>query len=520
MGHKGKLSLTIKNTLAALHRLSPLCGIPPEEAFCCLLFFGLPLVMWQGFFFVTEAKGAFLILLTLVFIPLSIKGRGEVARHLFRGEGLAGMGGLLPLLLCFFFQILASLLGPAPGLALLAPDNRYQGIVTLLCYGWMALFLGGRGGLKKTSACPGAAAFVLVSLLGILNRLGLDPLGTLRPLTAFDRGRYLSTLGNINFLSAYLVLTVPMLFLAALVKGPGPGRWVLFSISGLGLWALVAAGCDSALLGLGAAVLALPCLLGDSPKALKQLPIALGGGLLSMKLAQLFFAGAGCTHLSPLFSTLLEWPCLLAFLGLLALLQGLFHLRKEAALAPALLRYRRALLFGLALGLIFILLLNTALSHLPLRGSLACLRLSESWGTDRGRIWSACIRLFGKLPLWQKLMGGGSGVLAQNLTQGTVFPDAAVDAAHNEYLHLLLTGGILGLGSYLLFLIPLLSRGFRRGQSPRTRALTLGILAYAAQGLVNIAQPATTPLFFALLSLLFYETGQGNPRKNPETGKY
>ena len=75
------------------------------------------------------------------------------------------------------------------------------------------------------------------------------------------------------------------------------------------------------------------------------------------------------------------------------------------------------------------------------------------------------------------------------------------DSAHNEYLHYLLTGGLLGLGAYLALLATAL-RGALRKPSPVRTALGLAVAAYSLQAAVNIAQPFTTPLFFPLLALL------------------
>jgi len=485
----------------------------PGEILCSLLFFGLPLVLWEGFFFITEAKAAFFLLACLVSILFN-RFFGKIQRAPRHLPGIWAMG------LFLLVQLTASLLGPDPLRAVLAPDNRYQGMLILLCYGYLYWLLSNNGGCTKTAQVFAAASFFVVSLLAILNRLGLDPLFTLAPLRPFDQGRYLSTLGNINFLSAYLVLFLPILLYSALAEEAIARRRWFSILYALGLIALTAAGCDSALLGLGAAVLLLPCLLGDRPRLLSRLPAQVFASLALCKAVQLLFSALKAGGLSPLFRALLS-PAVLLPLWTLCLLLHLFMKNKsEGQLAAALRIYRRGLPAALALCLLVLFFLNTCLAHLPLGKVGFYLRFSDSWGTDRGRIWAACIKLYQSFPLWQKLIGGGSGVLAQNLVQGTVFPDAAVDAAHNEYLHILLTGGLLGLSSFISLLVLLLWPAGTKQASPKARGLALGIAAYAAQAFVNIAQPATTPLFFALLTLLSWElAGVQNPQKTGQ-GKY
>jgi O-antigen ligase len=114
-----------------------------------------------------------------------------------------------------------------------------------------------------------------------------------------------------------------------------------------------------------------------------------------------------------------------------------------------------------------------------------------------------------------------------------LFLDAALDSAHNEYLQYLLTLGLVGLGAYLGLLGTLFLRAWRRGGGTAlNRAFLLGGVSYAAQAFVNIAQPASTPLFFGVLgmlagSLLSSDTAEGTdkesgpaPLDKPALGKF
>ena len=97
-----------------------------------------------------------------------------------------------------------------------------------------------------------------------------------------------------------------------------------------------------------------------------------------------------------------------------------------------------------------------------------------------------------------KLIGGGAGCVIEWDKTHRIFADAVTDAAHNEYLHYLLTNGLLGLGAYALFL-GLTARSAVK--SAAGRCLLTGCAAYAVQAAVNIAQPVSTPLFFIMLFL-------------------
>jgi len=187
----------------------------------------------------------------------------------------------------------------------------------------------------------------------------------------------------------------------------------------------------------------------------------------------------------------------LAGLGVYALLRrrGQEDLRRP-------LRLYGCVLAALVLaGALFLLLANTVRGlRLPAQLEPYVI-LDDDWGTDRGKIWRCCAELYGSFPWWQKLIGGGSGCLARSPLLRQVFSDAAVDAAHNEYLHILLTTGLAGLAAFLGLLVCAVRSALRRG-GPLAAALLAGFTAYAAQALVNIAQPMTTPFFLLLLALL------------------
>ena len=150
-----------------------------------------------------------------------------------------------------------------------------------------------------------------------------------------------------------------------------------------------------------------------------------------------------------------------------------------------------------------LVLLNTILRALPLGSLERYLRFSESWGTDRGKIWTFVLRVYARLPFVQQLFGASSGALFHADAVKPIFSDAALDTAHNEYLQYLVTNGALGLVCYLAALVFAVRAGFRRSKAdPAYRGLTLAVAAYAVQAAVNIAQPMTTPLFFVLLGIL------------------
>ena len=74
------------------------------------------------------------------------------------------------------------------------------------------------------------------------------------------------------------------------------------------------------------------------------------------------------------------------------------------------------------------------------------------------------------------------------------------DSACNIYLTMLINTGILGLSSFILFIISIFNL-IRNNINTISMCLLITILSYLIQGLFNIEVVIATPIFYALLSL-------------------
>ena len=155
---------------------------------------------------------------------------------------------------------------------------------------------------------------------------------------------------------------------------------------------------------------------------------------------------------------------------------------------------------------------------LPLGALERYVHFSESWGTDRGKIWTFVLRVYAQLPFAQQLFGGSSGALFHADSANPIFSDAGLDTAHNEYLQYLVTNGALGLICYFASLGFAVWAGLSRSkEDAMSRGLTLAVAAYAVQAVVNIAQPMTTPLFIILVGVLVSRSTQAPSRADNDS---
>lgn len=459
-----------------------------------LMLLGLPLVVHNGYFDITETKTLWFAAWTGIYLL----ARGVCAVQ--SGERLrlppcAVWAGLCFALLCLFSTALSGHLAES----FFGPRGRWQGAGMMLLYALLFAGLSPSGLRGRDVFLPLAAGMALTGSLAVLQHQGLSVPGLDRELIAFDRGRYISTLGNINLAGAYFSLTVPVMAALFLTEEKGRLRAVWGVLFLAGLWAAMAVRSESTILGIGTALLLLPGILRRNGNALRRWPLLFPLLAAGMWAYALLCAATGA-YLSALTRFLLR-PWVTGPLALGGVLGWLWCRHADDGVM-----LRRAkgwcvlLAILLSAGGIGVLLLNTALRRIPLGELGEWLRFSESWGTDRGKVWAYCLEIYGEFSPLDKLMGGGCGVLAWIDVTRRIFPDAVLDAAHSEYLQILLNWGALGLAAYLTW-IWMAFRDMIRKESRISAVLLAGLAAYAAQAAVNIAQAPGVALFFVFLAL-------------------
>lgn len=468
------------------------------ELYTALLLLLLPLLVHDAYFDITRTKtrlylwltAAYLLTLTLLLVLTREKPHVPVRLWVF----------------CAFLApfVLSSALYGGSG-AWLGADNRYQGILSALLYAFAALGVCAFGRVTRRSISALLMGFALCSALAVAYILGWDVFGFVGRLKYQNRYQFISTLGNVDFMAAYCTLLLPVAAALALSEKERSRRAISLAVSVLGVWAALATGCDSAVLGILAALSLMPLLLRDAA-ALRRFPLVLP--VLSASVGAYALCSGRMSELVRAFAH----PVPLTVSGAAGIVLWLFLRRRdEEQIRTMRKRYSYVFLGLLVLFLLALALVNTVLSDRLSGIAAEYLRIDNDWGSGRGKIWRGFAELYRSFSPIKKLIGGGAGCVAAWDREHRLFADAVTDAAHNEYLHYLLTNGALGLAAYLLFLLLSLQASAKRGGA--AAALGCGCAAYAVQAAVNIAQPFTTPLFFTLLFL------SGTEEREEEDGK-
>jgi O-antigen ligase len=134
-------------------------------------------------------------------------------------------------------------------------------------------------------------------------------------------------------------------------------------------------------------------------------------------------------------------------------------------------------------------------------------KFDYKWGTYRGYIWSKCWETFKDAPLLKKLFGYGNESIKQavtvpNYNDMVAKTNRIYDNAHNEVLQYLITLGLFGALSYIALVVSAVWYMCKYGaKTMHTYIPVFVVCGYFVQGLVNLNQPITTPLFFVILGM-------------------
>ena len=377
---------------------------------------------------------------------------------------------------------------------------RYEGMATQLCY--MAIFLVmSLHPIRKDwllHLC--ALSLMLQCILVVLQYLDLNPLG-LFPGSLSTRTNYefQGTIGNIDMVSGYLSLILPLLLGSFILTRKG--GWLWLAAGGFGTLWMMCMEVQSSLIALGV----FGCLI---VAAMLWKPALRGRGTLVLGLLLFCYALRKCIAfpwLDEVENLTLRLPgmaaTVLLLLGLMLILAGIRFMRPHKPLFTLNGKQTVLLLLGIVVMGVVILL------ALPLTEEWGGLweirevllgRGQDSFGSYRLGVWRQTIALSRE----HLLLGNGPDTFwfafREHLQKvGVSFPES-FDNPHNEYLALLVNDGLPALLCYLLLLGCTL-RKCRK--NPRQWALLAGLTAYGVQGIFSFSICIVAPMFWAALGM-------------------
>ena len=357
--------------------------------------------------------------------------------------------------------------------------------------------------LNGLTFCMGITT-ALVTVLYVLNIFNIDLIGTYADTAVVERAQFFSTLGQKNFCSGFMAFALPLVFYAFLVAR-GARHTVFYGVPAFfGGLALAVVDADGLALGIGTAVLVLLCQKIFTTRTLRRL----------MVIGMFFFADAGwMQYMRTHVYTQGGKPILAAFghyaqvgFAVCAVVWAVLFFTLRSREIPLWKAGRVLMVIAVTLGVVLVVLANF-MPGFPSLGKLDDLLVfNDDWGTYRGTAWRISWSAWTAQPFWRKLLGVGPGMMHTAVAQWAGADITArmktFYAAHNEYLELLLTSGVLGLAAWVWFVTAHLRKAAQNWLRPGVAPVTLALVSYLAHAAVSIRVSMIFPEIMLLFGLL------------------
>lgn len=369
--------------------------------------------------------------------------------------------------------------------------------------------------------------------IGILHRLMIDPIGFYDGLNNAQKAQFLSTLGQATWYAAFLAVTLPVgvgVFLYAEQR-----KWRILGgiYMLLGFCTLVTQNSDSAYFGQAGMLLVFFMISCGKRETVCRFLVVLTLFFATGKGMYLLMRMRPNPALKPDFVTELMWTSWVTW-GLLAVClistivsYGIgqkkgtslswngtrWQTRLDSSSAVRLIRWG---VMGSVAGLLLLTVLVIALQSremLPAGlsdkiGEISYLNWSDDWGNGRGRIWKFACKVISEESWCHRIFGIGPDCFNSYVTvyhgeeAALLWGEKLLTNVHNEWLNILINGGILGAAAYLGIFVTAVCRFLQyRSKNMLLAGIAAAVVSYMCYNFFCYQQVLCTPFIFLLMGI-------------------
>ena len=476
--------------------------------------FILPLVIHNGYYDITETKAycfgslaaIYILALTVVSAIKAIKAKSiHNIRHIKPDYTEIAIAVFAVV------YLVSALLSDRSATVWFGVGARYQGVVAILLYTAVMFAVSHNYGYSQRVLIGTVAAFEIVCIIALLNCYNTDVLGFYADLELTDKSRFISTIGNINFYSSYISLIFPLV-IYGFCRAEGALTKAFFGLAlAIGSLGVMVSSSESFAVGLVVALSIIPLFFFKDARIMKRFSVGIIIFLVISKAYDVFYTKTEAILmpnvkisllLNALVNDYIVYPAIAVFVVIL-----LIALKKPGLLKMLHKVYAIVLVLGAVSVIGAFIGANTVLKETDFGIFNEFIKITDSWGSDRGTIWKICIELYRNLPLRQKLFGVGPENLFKFTPAIQGYTGLKLDQAHNEYLQYLITTGLCGLLSYISVLVCVSIKIIKKASKNELAvAIFAGLAAYWVQAFFNIAQPFSTPIMFTFIAWALAES--------------
>ncbi|MBE6774400.1 MAG: hypothetical protein E7544_09305 [Ruminococcaceae bacterium] len=468
------------------------------------LMFGLPLIVTDKYFNITETKSVYFYILSIAlvvaagFFASNNKNSGQpTGGSLLKKAELSHMDKAM-IVFCLF--VFLSAVFSSHSDVWVGVSSRYQGFITILLYVAVYFIVSRNFTAAQSFLLFSVLAFSIVCILGVLNCFDIDIFGFYDGINSNYKTMFLSTVGNINFYSSYICLLMPLVVSGFCLSEGKISRGVYTSALVIGSMGMMVTSSESFVVGFASSIMIMPLFFYGRLHRFKRYLISLIIIVLSSQLYMIIYRVYGEANIavSKLLSVFVN-PYVAAAIILLCL--GAYLIACKAPKGIGIMKkVYPVLLVAFVIGIIVCFILANTVGLERFNGLF---KITSEWGTYRGKIWRFCAKSYLGFEIKDKLFGVGPESLTAVTAGAKLFERKSLDQAHNEYLQYLMTTGVFGLGAYLGVIGATIYTVIKKlRNSTLAVALLAGLVSYWMQATVNIAQPFTTPIMYIYIAYI------------------
>ena len=395
------------------------------------------------------------------------------------------------------------------------PNSRDNGLVLILLY-LLMYFIVSRYYYYKSYVLVAFLIFgSIISLLAILHFYYIDPLGIMNGYTDSVINDFGTTIGNKNTIASYMCIFLPFTIMMFVVQNSRKIKIVSAVSIAFAYMGLLVAGSNSGYIGLFAMLFFMFLVCIRNAQLFKNLMMALtimfSSGLMLRLLSFILKKDKGFEQIGKalIYSKYIFF--IIAFFATLSIAMY-FLCKKNTTITkwPKNTLTAVVLLFGgcVAGVCVYLFIKYTFIDTKSDIGALSKIfRFDDRWGTHRGFMWINGVKDFLNFDFIHILFGSGCDTFYyvfephfEELCER--FNNSSTNTIHSEYLNYLVTQGVLGFLSYMTVLVSVIVRAFKASRENRLALIFIfPVIAYAAQAVVNIYQPITTPFLIIFIAL-------------------
>lgn len=392
-------------------------------------------------------------------------------------------------------------------------EGRFTGLFLITWYVLSYFCVSKLWEFKKSDINLILAAGIFICLFGITDYFKMDIFKFKALMVPEQRDIFTSTIGNINTYTAYVGIIVAISTVLFALSKELKSSIIYYCCMVISFFAIIMGVSDNAYLSLGALFSLLPLILFTSKSGMRKYLVIIAtfftvvqsigwiNSFFGDRVLGIDSAINMVIRFSGLFALVIAlWVIIFIWKGI-----DIKYTKKDKLYGNTYKYIWLSVLGIILLGIIYIAYDINVLGNSIKYGNLSSYFLfNDDWGTHRGYIWRNAMERFSDLALLKKIIGYGPetfGIFILQKTANNPYREL-FDSAHNEYLHLLITVGIAGLVSYLVFVVSNILNSLRfNKKNPYIIAIVFGIICYSVQAFVNLNLPITTPVFWLLMGM-------------------